>query len=261
MTTRANGVLPSFLIIGAQKSGTTSLHSYLTLHPCICGPERKEVHFFDVNWRKGIRWYRSHFPKVEELGTEGITGEATPEYLFYPAIPERVFRAIPDVRLIVLLRNPVDRAYSHYQHAVRGIGGVGRESVSFEEAVTLARRSLIGSGGELLPDPDRDSFDGGYRSYLARGIYVRQLERWFRYFDRDRFLVLDSQELFDKPEETTQRTVAWLGLEPQTLGPLAAHNAGGPYPVLDGAIRKELNAFFKPYNEALFTLLGRTFDW
>ena len=120
-------LLPDFLIIGAQKGGTTSLYNYVQAQPCVAPAARKEVHFFDrrLNLNKGLTWYRGHFPtRVEQYSARHLrlqpflTGEATPEYLFLPHIPHIVARVLPVIKLILLLRNPVDRAYSQYQHAV-----------------------------------------------------------------------------------------------------------------------------------------------
>src|SRR5690348_836405 len=131
-------LLPDFLVIGAQRGGTTSLYQYLQVHPFIEPATTKEVHFFDRRFHKGLAWYRGHFPtalekyRAEHLrGGMFLTGEATPSYLFLPYIPKRVVRVLPHARFIVLLRNPVERAYSHYRHAVE----LGHEHLAFEEAI------------------------------------------------------------------------------------------------------------------------------
>ncbi|MEJ2557594.1 MAG: sulfotransferase domain-containing protein, partial [Anaerolineae bacterium] len=126
LITRFMRVLPDFLIIGAQKCGTDSLFRYLGGHPCIKLASSKEAHYFDLKFDKGINWYRSHFPlipykySVKRLRKQDlITGEATPYYLFHPHAPGRAAAIVPHVKLIVLLRNPADRAYSHYNHEVK----------------------------------------------------------------------------------------------------------------------------------------------
>src|SRR5215208_8528317 len=118
--------LPDFLILGAQKAGTTALYAYLRWHPQITGPSFKEVSFFDRHYARGERWYRAHLP----MRRSSIVGEASPSYLFHPLAPERVAQMLPNARLVALLRNPVDRAFSHYQHEV----ALGREPLSFEAA-------------------------------------------------------------------------------------------------------------------------------
>jgi len=131
-------MMPDFLIIGAQRCGTTSLFNYLSQHPDIYPSFPKEVHYFSNYYKKGTAWYRSHFPltwqkKYRELvqGRKFMTGEATPYYFSHPHAPRRIFNALPKVRLFLLLRNPVDRAFSHYQYEVK----MGIESLSFEEAI------------------------------------------------------------------------------------------------------------------------------
>jgi|SRR5690242_3518862 len=132
-------ILPHFLIIGAQRCGTTSLFEYLARHPDVAPPSAKELHFFDSEYHKGDAWYRERFPS---LRNGFITGEATPYYIFHPHTPTRVRDWNSKVKLIVLLRNPVDRAYSHYHHEVR----LGTESLDFETAlVALARNNARNS--------------------------------------------------------------------------------------------------------------------
>src|SRR6187200_1451927 len=138
--------LPDFLVIGAQKAGTTALYAYLRWHPGITGPSWKEVSFFDRHWWRGEAWYRGQFP----LRAGGrLVGEASPSYLFHPLAPERARSLVPDAKLIALVRNPVDRAYSQYQHAV----ALGREPLSFEDALAAEDERLVGEVERLLADP------------------------------------------------------------------------------------------------------------
>src|SRR5947209_8592328 len=136
--------LPNFLILGAQKAGTTALYAYLRWHPEITGPSFKEVSFFDRHYARGERWYRAHFPARRRP----FVGEASPSYLFHPLVPERVARLLPDARLVAILRNPVDRAFSHYQHEV----SLGREPLSFEEAVAHEEERMRGEVERVLGD-------------------------------------------------------------------------------------------------------------
>src|SRR5438067_227401 len=130
-------LLPDFLIIGTQRGGTTSLYHYLKTHPCVESATTSDTHFFDKKFSKGLGWYRGHFPTWMEKyyaqmrGQRFVTGEASSSYLFHPHVPKRVVQVLPHVKLIVLLRNPVDRAYSQYYHAIE----LGHETLSFEEAI------------------------------------------------------------------------------------------------------------------------------
>ena len=127
LVTAPQHALPDFLLLGAQKAGSTSLYVHLMQHPQIIGVARKELHFFDYKSALGSWWYRTNFPTKAEmaqrsaaLGKPVLTGEASPYYLFHPHAARRIARLLPDVKLIALLRNPVDRAFSHYHHEVRG---------------------------------------------------------------------------------------------------------------------------------------------
>ena len=148
-------LLPDFLIIGTQRGGTTSLYHYLQAHPCLQATTTKEVHFFDRKYHKGLMWYRGHFPTVWEKACAQqvqkqafVTGEASPSYLFHPHVYKRVAQALPQVKLIVLLRNPVDRAYSQYYHSIE----LGHESRSFEEAIRDEQERTAQEREKILKD-------------------------------------------------------------------------------------------------------------
>ena len=164
------GQPPDYIIIGAQKGGTTSLHRYLTRHPDVGVSLRKEIHFFSSSYDQGLDWYLAHFP---EPGEFAVVGEASTSYLSDPEVPERVRRAVPNVKLIALLRNPVDRAYSQYQMNVRK----GVETLSFEEAIAQEPVRLRNA-------PNRSSELWRFSSYATRGLYAEHLERWLAAFPR-----------------------------------------------------------------------------
>ncbi|MGH9919427.1 MAG: sulfotransferase domain-containing protein [Nitrososphaerales archaeon] len=237
--------LPEFLIIGAQKAGTTSLYEYLVDNPAIRPASQKELHYFTSNWSNGAGWYRRQFP-IRRRRT--LSGEATPWMLFHPLAPGRVSEVMGDCRFIVLVRNPVDRAYSHYWHERRR----GTEVLkTFEEA--------IDAEPDRLRDPDeriQQQF-----SYLARGRYAEQLERWFDHFRRESFLVLDSADLFARPVETTARVETWFGVDPFEPTNIRPRNTGAARPPLSQATRQGLEDYYKEHNERLFALLDRRFDW
>ncbi len=245
---------PSFLIIGAQKCGTTSLYYDLLEHPNISPAGKKEIHFFDENYEKGIEWYRDFFPPTGLF--EGmITGEASPRYFFLPPVPERVHRAFPRIKLILLLRNPVDRAYSQYQHNLRNHG----LDCTFEEALEMAS-TLDKERNQLAPgDPD---FSKKYRrfSFLARGIYIRQLERWLHYFPIEQFLILKSEDFFTEPGKTLTEVFTFLGLPPFPISKFVRKNSYNYEPMLPGT-RAKLIEFFRPHNLRLYEFPGMDFNW
>jgi radical SAM protein with 4Fe4S-binding SPASM domain len=247
---------PSFLVIGAQKCGTSSLYHNLIRHPSIQPAGRKEIHFFDEHYEKGMDWYRSFFPPMGLF--EGmISGEASPRYFFLPQVPGRVARAFPGIKLILLLRNPVDRAYSQYHHNYRNHRV--KESFAAAAAAELGQKADEEQLEQLLNDPVARK---KYRrsSYLARGIYVKQLNRWLACFPLTQFLILKSEDFFMDPANTMNRVFAFLGLEPYILSTYARKNSYN-LPPLDPGLREKLADYFRPFNRQLYDLLGIAYNW
>jgi hypothetical protein len=244
--------LPDFLIIGAQKAGTTALYDYLYRHPAISGPRWKEVSFFDRHWRRGERWYRGNFPR----GAAPPVGEASPSYLFHPLAPERVRSLLPEARLVALLRDPVDRAFSHYQHEV----ALGREPLSFEDALAAEEGRTRGEVERMLADPGYFSHAWWNHTYRARGLYAEQLERWYAAFPREQLLVLSTEELGAAPAETYARVLAFLGAPAHELTayPRVFSRA---YEQMAPATRAALAADYAKPNARLYELLGRDLGW
>jgi len=245
--------LPDFLIVGAQKAGTTSLQAYLTQHTSVVAPVTKEVHYFDRSYERGTGWYRANFHRVEP-GL--LTGEATPYYLFHPAVPQRVAELLPEARLLVLLRDPIDRAFSHHNHE----RALGFEELSFEDALAAEAVRLEGEEERLLADPGYRSFAHQHHSYLSRGRYAGQLERWFECCGEERILVLSAEELFTQPAAVLHRAQEFLGLPAQTPTDLSARNARS-YAPISAAVRDRLSLEFAADNERLSALLGRDLGW
>jgi hypothetical protein len=258
-------VRPTFLVIGAQKAGTTSLHRYLSEHPAVLCAEPKEVHFFDLahHLAYGRGWYLSHFPLRtralrirRRLGVEPAVGEATPEYLFHPRGPERVHAFDPGLRLIALLRDPVERAYSQYQMQVRKRG----ETLSFEEALEREETELPYELRRMSEDPTYTWPHDRRRSYVARGRYAEQLERWLSLFPREQLLVLTSEELWTDPAATTSAVSAFLGV-PEWRPRTFPHQSAGAHESMAPETRDRLALLFEPHNRRLEELLGRTLGW
>jgi Sulfotransferase domain len=247
-------LLPGFLIVGAQKAGTTSLHAYLSEHPSVLSPATKEVHFFDHDFHRGLSWYRAHFERSTRPGRLG--GESTPYYLFHPLVPGRVAEALPDCRLIVVLRNPVDRAFSHHNHE----RALGFEDLDFERAIAAEPGRLAGEEERLAADGRYRSFAHQHHSYLGRGRYAEQLERWLERFDRDRLLVLSAEDLFAEPARIVSEAQEFLGLAPVAAADLSARNARAYAPIADD-LRARLREEFEPHNRRLYEMVGRDFGW
>lgn len=256
-------MLPDFLIIGTQKGGTASLWRYLLQHPHVYRAARKEVHFFDINYMKGARWYRAQFPckcfdRYSTLvhGHGIITGEATPDYIFHPHCAQRAGQTVPNAKVVVLLRNPIDRAYSNYQHEVRH----GVEKLSFEEAVACEEQRLQGEGERLLSDEGYYSFNHYHYAYLKRGVYVDQIKHWMELFPREQILLIKSEDLFTDPQETYNEVLRFLCLPHFRLKDTRIHNKGD-YSRMDPGTRKLLANYFAPHNRSLYEYMGVDYGW
>jgi hypothetical protein len=241
------------------------LYRYLQQHPHVIpvGFGQKGIHYFDTNYRRGPRWYRSHFPttsfkahRARRLGGPVITGEGSPYYVFHPLAPQRIAQTVPDARFILMLRDPVSRAYSHYQHEVAR----GFEDLEFEDALDREDERLAGERERLLADPDYNSFAYQHFSYMARGLYLEQIRRWHDLVPRDRLLIVDSAEFFADPDASFQEILRFLDLPPRSLGAYRKMNAHD-YGRMSPAAREMLASRFAAPNAELSRYLGRAFSW
>lgn len=254
------GRLPDFLIIGAAKAGTSFLFELLSGHPGISvkrNPEAdpakdKEKHFFDTPryQRRNLQWYKDRFPD------SGTTGEASPYYLYCPRVASRVAATIPGARLIVVLREPVARAYRDHQHRVRQ----GNEELSFGAALAAESRRIDGERARMIADETYYSGALRLKSYRARGVYVDQIREWRDHFPVEQMLVLSSEDLFSDPRTVAAESFAFLGLEAREIEVPPPQNIGGanriPY-----LVRRRLRRFYRPHNRRLYDYLGRDFGW
>jgi len=247
--------LPDFLVLGAQKAGTTALYEYLRRHPQISGPSWKEVSFFDRHWARGESWYRGNFPNVARTRGKHV-GEASPSYVFHPLAPRRVQEVVPEARLIVLVRNPVDRALSQYNHEV----ALGWEPLPFEEALDAEEERLRGEQERMAADPRYFSREWWSHTYKARGRYAEQLERWLAVFPREQLLVLPSDDLGSDPARAHAQVLEFLGASPQRLDsyPRVYERE---YEPMKPETREGLAAAFEEPNRRLYELLGRDLGW
>jgi hypothetical protein len=213
-------------------------------------PATKELHFLTDRFARGRDWYIGQFPPC--LAPGEITGESTPYALFHPLVPPRLHAVAPHAKLIVLLRNPVDRAYSHYLLEQSR----GDETLTFAEAIAAETSRLAGEEDRLLADPTYLSPAHKHASYLARGDYAPQLERWFASFPREQILILRSEDLYQRTAETFACVTEFLGLPAATDVQFAAHNQSTG-PKLEAAIHDRLSQHFAPRNERL----ARVLDW
>lgn len=263
-TTRRS--LPDYIIIGAQKCGTTSLQKALARHPDVCPSLIKEIHFFDLAYERGEAWYRAHFglerarERARERGRTLVMGEATPFYLAHPQAAERAARMVPGARLIVLLRDPVERAYSHYAHEVR----LGHEQLTFAEAL---ERELAWSANALgASNASPNAWEWQHQSYLHRGLYAAQLRTWMRWFAPEQFLILRSEDYFAQGLTVLDQVCSFLEVRPVSAlrrpeALLVHRNRGERRAPLPQELRARLKAYFSQPNQALEELLGRAMAW
>lgn len=255
---------PKFLIIGVQKGGTTSLYQYLLDHPQVLPAATKEVHFFDLEWHRGLDWYLNQFPSdvpgdaAIEHPPQYITGEASPYYVFHPLAPQRAWEFDPSLKIIVLLRNPVDRALSHYYHEVRW----GFETLEIEAAFDAEADRLVRELEQFQADPNYKSYAYQHYSYAARGHYVEQLEAWRSRFGSEQMLVLNSEKFYQSTAESLQRVIGFLELQsydfPGFNHQFEKYNAGD-YSLPDQSLRQSLQGRFHATNQQLRDYLRREF--
>jgi hypothetical protein len=257
--TSARRSLPDFVVVGAMKSGTTTLYNHIVDHPDVRPAFTREVHFFDDNFSRGVPWYRANFP-IERgaRGTERswVTGEASPYYLLHPRAPARAAAVIPDARLIAVLRHPVDRAYSHYQHE----RAYGTETLSFSDALDAEPDRIRDAWNKLAAGAVDEAPALKHYSYLTRSRYDEQLDRWLAHFGREQLLVLKAEDLYEQPDPTMARVFAFLGL-PAYSGVTDRRLNSRAYDGLDQATRASLGARFRDSAARLGALLGHDVGW
>lgn len=254
--------LPDFLIIGAQKSGTTFLFSALLNSEHVLSPALKEVQYFSVNYAKGENWYRSLFPGRKEIlelekqnGTGVRTGEASPFYLYYPYAAERAHALLPNLKIIAVLRDPVDRAISHYYHSKAW----GFESLPIDEA-------FAAEASRLAPDKERMGRDAEYigqsfsnHSYVDRGHYARQLKVWEKYFSREQMLILDSRKLFGDTQETLNTVCEFLAIPSFEYAGGASRNTTSGKEEASDALRQRILSGLQASMDELYEYTGIRF--
>ena len=258
---------PHFIIIGVGRAGTTALYSYLiqhpSIHPALADDEKlaSDIHFFEYMESDSISWYKSHFPillpKLNSQKHHKITGEYTSTYFYHPDVPERIYQLLPKVKLIVILRNPIDKIYSTYYQQFR----YGEVSTSFEETIDAELRRI-----KILEDnPDLRSQHPGFSNFISQnilrhGIYADYFINWFELFNKKQILILNADDLKKNTENTLQQVFEFLGVENHTIENLS-HISARKYPKLNDITRKKLIEFYKPHNERLNKLLQRNFQW
>lgn len=251
---RRKGTPPTFVVAGTRRGGSTSLYRMTASHPGVAPCRvKKGSHYFDVNHHRGWRWFLGCFPALSD---GRITGEASPYYMFHPLAAMRMAREVPDLRILVALRNPIDRAWSHYNYSLNN----GVETLTFEEAVSQEAERLDGEAERLVSDPRYPAPHLRHHSYLARGRYAEQLERLQTWISPERVHVLQTESLAAHPQREMDRVWRFLGLPSYTLTEeiRAKQQKYAPMPP---AMRAELTEYFRPFNQRLYSMPGVSFQW
>ena len=252
--------LPDFIIIGVGRAGTTALYSYLiqhqSIHPALNDDDKlaSDIHFFEYMISDDIQWYRSHFPISS---SKQITGEFTSTYVYHPDVPKRIFNLLPKIKLIVILRNPIDKAYSTYYQQFR----YGECSTTFEETIDAEFHRI----NLLQNSPELDSYNPDFSNSIAHniirhGIYADYLKNWLDIFSKEQILVLNADDLKKSTKKTLEHVFNFLDVKNQNIENTSKISAR-EYPSMDNSTRQKLIEFYKPHNQKLNELLGTNFQW
>ncbi|AFZ35723.1 sulfotransferase [Stanieria cyanosphaera PCC 7437] len=241
---------PNFIIAGAAKGGTSSLYNYLSHHPQILLPHKKELDFFWKHYQKGTDWYLAHFPSISDQ-PDYLTGEATPNYIRFPVVAERIYQSFPQVKLIFLLRNPVERTISWHYHKVNH----GQINSSLTDAIALELKQLENQDVAKLAQ-------AGYRNpdNILGSLYFYQLQPWLELFNREQLLILPSEDLYNNPAQVMEQVFSFLDLPNHPISNYLKVNAGS-YQNSDSQLKSTLTNYFQAHNRQLEEHLGIKFNW
>lgn len=268
LATVSRRTAPDFLVIGTKRGGTTSMFNYLMMHPGVLGlfPQsraKKSSDYFFKHQARGEQWYRSHFHtrgyrelRAKQLGYAPVAGEVSPYYMWDPRIAGAAYAVNPGLKAIALLRDPVERAWSHYQE--RTANGV--EPLSFEDALGAEDDRTAGELERMLADPGYYSQAHDWYTYRSRGVYLPQVQNWRSVFPPDQLLVLRSEDMYADVQGVFDRITDFLGVPPFRLPTTRTFGAGKRSTMPEGA-REELESFYAPFNRDLEDYLGRLLGW
>tara|TARA_B110000438_G_scaffold10047_1_gene10236 strand:- start:1490 stop:2356 length:867 start_codon:yes stop_codon:yes gene_type:complete len=251
--------LPDFIIIGTARSGSTSLYYNICQHPCVLSAAYDELGYFDSNFHLGLNWYRSLFPTlfskwiVKRKKQFAITGEDTPFYIWNPLVAKRILKILPNIKLIVLFRNPVDRAYSNYHLGIRA----GSENLSFEDAIQMELKNLDKNNDGIKQNVNKYTTP---RSYIAKGFYADQIKIWLELFTSEQLIIVSTEDLESNPQETLDKIYDFLEI-PKNYKLIPEKQKIASYPKMKNETRKFLIDLYKKSNAELFNMIGQKFDW
>ncbi len=252
--TSSSRVLPDFIIIGTVRSGTTSLYYNICEHPSVLPADYDEIGFFDSNYELGLEWYRSMFPtqkqmkELEQNSGLAITGEDTPFYFWKKEVVERISEILPNVKLIGIFRNPIDRAYSNYNLGIRK----NTEKMTFVEAIDEEE--------DFLKNHSFREAVERKRSYISKGMYSKQMKLWLEIFSKKQIHILSTEEMKKDPQSTLEKVFKFLEISDYTIKSPQKEKVE-TYEKMSLEVRERLSEFYKPYNEEFFQIIGKRFDW
>ena len=252
---------PDFLVIGAKRAGSTTLFRGLVdsggIAPMVPARERRKgVYFFDVHHANGGRWYLGHMPLRANLAGRSL-GEASPYYLSHPLAAARAAALIPNAKIVAVLRDPIERAHSHYRERCKQ----GVEYLpTFDDAIEAESERLEGEVDAMLADPTYVSWNHLNFGYLAQSRYASSMRRWFDAFDRDQILVLRAEDLYRDPARVVNEVRSFIGLETTPPMDVAHHNKLEPGRMSEATVAY-LKSRLVPEVRQLQELVGRDMGW
>ena len=244
---------PDFIVAGASKCGTSSIYYYLSRHPQILLPHKKEIEFYWKNYHRGIDWYRSHFPAISDRA-DFLTGEATPNYLRFPQVARRIKDTFPQAKIIILLRNPVERAISwHYHKLNTGLTKIDLQTAiatEIKQLATMTEAEITNTGYSEPDKPDN----------IMSSLYIYKIKPWIELIGREQFLILKSEEFYSNPRQVMSNVFQFLHLPDCPLNKYPKVNQGSYQPA-NTQLRNTIAEYFAPYNQQLEEYLGMKFNW
>lgn len=248
--------LPNFIIIGVKRCGTTTLYEQLSEHPCIEKSAHDNLGFFNNNFELGLNWYRSHFVtnskkrQIEKKYGKFTTYDVTSSYIQNKQTAENIFKTLPNVKLILILRNPSDRAYSEYNQNIID----ENESRDFEELIKKEIEEIENTSDENL------KFCSDKINLVKKGIYIKQVLPWLKIFPREQILIISTEELGEKTDETYNKIFRFLELPEYKIKNKQRYRRG-TYEKMSDEARKILDNFYEQYNNELFQKIEKNFEW
>ena len=247
---------PNFIIVGAQKAGTSALYDILEQHSKITPSIYKELHYFDndkLYSKNNLKDYHCKFPLSYQTPQGNLVFEASPLYIYHPKVAKRLYDYNPNIKLIVMLRNPVERAISawtmYHHHFINGPYKHLYDNRPFKEAIQTEINNI-----------DKTSYYNDQLSYVKRGIYHLQIEEYLKYFPKENLLFIESEELKKDFKSTLNHLFQFLNIPSENIATMESNKSR--IHSLDLGIEKEiLTSFYKPYNEKLFELIGKRYNW